>query len=161
MKKRNIFITVFLCSFIFIFIFTSFSKLILFNKKRRAIQLIEATIQERYGYKAKNFSLLIKDLSFPNAQLLLQSEKEFPAASLVKLPILIVALKAIKENEIGFDDVIIVKKSDITSGSGIIKGMRLPTKLTFMKLLELMIARSDNSATNKLIEILGFDYINE
>jgi len=118
-------------------------------------------VQERYAQKAKNFSLLVKDLSFPNAQLLFRAEMEFPAASLVKLPIFVVALGAVKNNKIGFDDVVVIRKKDITNGSGIIKGMKLPAKITFMKLLELMISRSDNTATNKVIDILGFDYINE
>ena len=161
MKKRNISIIGFFCLVLSLLIFLSFSKLIVFNKKRRVFQALEMAVQEQYSPETKNFSLLVRDLSFPNSQLLLQEDEEFPAASLVKLPILVVALKAVKEKKFFFDDVVVIRKEDITSGSGILKGRKLPTKVTFMKLLELMIARSDNTASNKVIDILGFDYINE
>jgi beta-lactamase class A len=161
MKKRNLFIVSFFCILVAFLVFLSFSKLILFNKKRKAFSMIEAAISEQYSQKKNNFSLFVKDLSFPNSQLLLRQDEEIAAASLVKLPILVVALRSVKEDKIGFDDVIVITKEDITGGSGILKGRKLPTRVTFMKLLELMIARSDNTASNKVIDILGFDNINE
>jgi beta-lactamase class A len=160
MKKRNIFIAVFFCALLAFLIFLSFSRLILHNKKRRVFARIEAAVQEQCSQSKKDFSLLVKDLSFPNSQLMLYSNEEFPAASLAKLPVLVVALGAVKERRINFDDVIVIKKEDITSGSGILKSRKLPIKVTFMKLLELMISRSDNTASNKVIDILGVDCIN-
>ncbi len=123
--------------------------------------MIEAAVNEQYSPQKKDFSLLVKDLSFPNSQLMIRADEEYPAASLVKLPILVVALKAVKEQRLDFDDVFMIKKEDITSGSGILKSRKLPLNITFMKLLDLMIARSDNTASNKVIDILGIDYIND
>ncbi len=76
------------------------------------------------------------------------------------MPILAVILQAVKENKFSLDDEIVIKRKDITGGSGIIKGMKVPVNLTLRKILELMITRSDNTAANKVIDLLGYDYIN-
>jgi len=104
---------------------------------------------------------LIKDLKFRNAVLADNKKNKFPAASLLKLPILASALNAINEKQIALDDSVIINKKDIVGGSGKLKKCQLPYKLTFNELLELMISASDNTATNKTIQILGFDYIND
>jgi beta-lactamase class A len=53
-----------------------------------------------------------------------------------------------------------ITRKDIAGGSGKIKTMKLPCLLSIRELLEFMITVSDNTATNKIIEILGLDYIN-
>ena len=161
MKKRKILIITFCSIVLSLLIFSSFARLIFVNKKRQAFKIMEATVNERYSGRGEDFSLLVKDLSFPNSQLLFQDTREFVAASLVKLPILAVALETVRKRKIKFDDVIVISEKDIAGGSGVIKGMKLPVKITFLKLLELMISRSDNTAANKVIDVLGFDYINE
>jgi beta-lactamase class A len=89
-----------------------------------------------------------------------QSEK-IAAASLIKLPILAVALKAIDEGYLNFDQEVYITSKDITGGSGIFKKIEMPFNLTFKELLSFMIIISDNTATNKVIDILGIDYINK
>jgi beta-lactamase class A len=54
-----------------------------------------------------------------------------------------------------------LKRSDKTSGSGLLRRNRSGTVLTVERLVELMIAHSDNTATNMLIDRLGFDYLND
>ncbi|MFN3966953.1 MAG: serine hydrolase [Endomicrobiia bacterium] len=84
----------------------------------------------------------------------------FPSASLVKTPLMGVAFKAQKEGLLNFDDEIILRNKYKTGGSGILKRCKSGKKFKIKEILELMITESDNTATNILTEILGFDYIN-
>jgi len=72
----------------------------------------------------------------------------------------VIALQALKESKVSSQKYVTVKKEDIVGGSGIIKKMKTPLRVRFEKLCELSISYSDNTATNKIIDILGFDYIN-
>jgi len=91
----------------------------------------------------------------------LGQEKQFPAASLIKLPLLVVALEAASKEEISLQDTVTIAKNDITGGSGSLKGKKTPHSLTIAQLLEYMVATSDNTAANKVIELFGFSYLNE
>lgn len=159
-KKRTILIIASVCIPLLFIVSVSYPKFSVFVKKRNSLRALEEIITEKYPHKSGYFSIFVQDLSYPSLSLTVQSEDKFAAASLMKLPILAAALIAINEEKIDLDDTIKITKSDITGGSGIIKGMKLPVYITFMKLLELMISRSDNTATNKVIDLLGFDYIN-
>ncbi|MCD6583703.1 MAG: serine hydrolase [Candidatus Omnitrophica bacterium] len=105
-------------------------------------------------------SFLVKNLRFPYLKISSKEELIFPAASLIKLPLVVVALEALEESKVSSQKYITVKKEDIVGGSGIIKKMKIPLRVRFEKLCELSISYSDNTATNKIIDILGFDYIN-
>ncbi|MFO8052589.1 MAG: serine hydrolase [Candidatus Omnitrophota bacterium] len=87
--------------------------------------------------------------------------EKIAAASLIKLPILAVSLKAVDEGRIGFDQKVTITLEDITGGSGVFKRIDMPFSLTFKELLSFMVIISDNSATNKVIDLLGRDYINK
>jgi len=73
---------------------------------------------------------------------------------------MVAVLFAVKEGKVSLEKLITLRKKDITAGSGILKHKKLPYKISIGKLLECMIAYSDNTAANKFIDILGFDYIN-
>ncbi|MCK5492649.1 MAG: serine hydrolase [Candidatus Omnitrophica bacterium] len=129
-------------------------------QKKSYFHTLEQLIKVKQKSFDGDFSFFVKDFSFPQLELSFQSEEKIAAASIIKLPILAVMMRAVKENKFSLDDEIIIKRKDITGGSGKIKGMKIPIKLTLRKILELMITRSDNTATNKVIDLLGYDYIN-
>ncbi|MBN3040818.1 MAG: serine hydrolase [Candidatus Omnitrophica bacterium] len=106
-----------------------------------------------------DYSVYVKSLKDDGKCFEIGRHRQFPAASLIKLPILASAIKAVSEGKISLGDKITIEKKDITGGSGILKSANPPYTLSFEKLLELMIAASDNTATNKVIKILGQDYI--
>lgn len=106
------------------------------------------------------YSFAVKDLDNPFLKISGQEQRRFVAASLIKLPILAGAFFAVEGGKISLEDECVLKKKDIARGSGILKHGRLPRRITFKRLLECMITRSDNTAANKIIDILGFDYIN-
>jgi len=160
MKKKVIFITgIFLISLLCLFYLSSIS--IQFYRKNQFLHNLEKTAEEKIDNSGLEYSYFVKNLRFPRLKLSSNKFKQFPAASLIKLPILAVALEAIKEEKKFLEEKIVISKKDITGGSGKLKAMSLPHTLSFRELLEFMITASDNTATNKVITLLGFDYINK
>lgn len=83
------------------------------------------------------------------------------SASIIKVPILVEAIKQAEQGELFWDDEILVTADDVVTGSGTIRDMDdLPKTFTVRELAELMILVSDNTATNIFMEIIGFDEMN-
>jgi len=105
-------------------------------------------------------AVVIRDMAYPKLSVKVNEDKIFPAASLIKLPILAVAFKAIDEGRFSLDTVLVIGRGDIAGGSGRIKTMNLPQRLKVRQLMAYMIAYSDNTATNVFIRLMGYDYLN-
>ncbi len=161
MRNRKLFTKISLSLLIFFFLLYSAHKIVSLHKKKTFLNEFKKAVSEKLDNKKIDYSFAITDLRFPVFHLTLQSEEDFPAASLVKLPILAVLFKAHQEGKVDLDQKVIIKRKDITGGSGKIKAMSLPHETTLRELAKLMITISDNTATNKIIDILGFDYINQ
>lgn len=90
-----------------------------------------------------------------------QKDMAVPAASMTKLPIMAAVFLAAEEGKIRLDEKVALRDRDKMSGSGILKTMPSGTEYTVEELMELMIGRSDNTATNILTGLLGMDYLND
>lgn len=90
------------------------------------------------------------------------SNKNFETASCIKLFILIEYYKQVFNKKISLADNFSYTKKDniIGMNSGVIKDFNYGIKFTLEDLAMLMILYSDNIATNKLIDYLGIDNIN-
>ena len=84
----------------------------------------------------------------------------FPAASLIKLFILLELFRRHDEGQFDLNTEIALCDQDKVGGFGILKEMHEGLKLTYRDLAVLMIVLSDNVATNMLIDILGMSQIN-
>lgn len=151
-----------ICAVFLLFPSASFySQHILFSEKTEAFHNLEGKIKEEILQWEGDASFLLRDIVHPGFKIAFDENKNFPAASLIKLPLTAVACAAIAEGRFSLAQPVVIRKKDVVGGSGVVKGMKLPLELTFGKVLELVIAHSDNTATNKLIELLGVDYVNE
>ena len=83
-----------------------------------------------------------------------------PAGSVIKLPIAVTVFEQELAGKIHLDAEVVLKSTDKADGSGVLKRTRSGTKLTVENLLELMLQRSDNTATNILTDLLGLEEIN-
>lgn len=79
----------------------------------------------------------------------------FPAASIIKIPVLINLFKTIESNNLSIYDEMILTDYYKASGSGNLQYAQTGRKLTIDQLAKTMIEDSDNSATNMLIAKLG------
>ena len=87
-------------------------------------------------------------------------DRRFRAASTIKVPILIEAWRQIDSGELSLDETLHLRDEDRVGGSGVLGNMHTGTELTFGDLLYLMIAVSDNTATNLVIDRVGMDPVN-
>ena len=88
-------------------------------------------------------------------------EKEiFPAASIIKIPILVEFLRCVEKGNLSFEQKIILKGEDKVGGAGILFELHEGMELTLLDLAKLMFVISDNTATNILLSFIGFNKVN-
>ena len=85
----------------------------------------------------------------------------FPAASMIKLFILWEFFRQVEENKLDPNQKISLTNCKKVFGCGVIDHLNTSASLTLGDLATLMIIVSDNSATNFLIDLLGFENINQ
>jgi beta-lactamase class A len=83
-----------------------------------------------------------------------------PAASTVKVLISAALWCAVEEGELEAGRRIPVRETPAPGGGGLLESMDAETELTLSDLDLLMLAVSDNAATNALLEIVGLDRVN-
>lgn len=83
-----------------------------------------------------------------------------PAASTAKIPIMVQTFRRIDRAETSLDAPCMVRDSDGAAGSGVLRMLHDGLQLTVGDLLYLMMAISDNTATNLLIDAAGMAQIN-
>ena len=85
----------------------------------------------------------------------------FPAASIIKIPIMIEFFRQSEAGLIDKDKLISLPVANRVGGAGILHELRDDIKMKLSELVLLMIILSDNTATNLVIDILGIDNINK
>lgn len=103
--------------------------------------------------------LVIEDLA-TGERLEWSPEARFPSASIIKIPILVEALRQAEEGTVRLDQMVPVPDDAKVGGSGILKELTSVESLSLLDLLTLMIVVSDNTATNLCIDVLGLETIN-
>ncbi|MCF7873416.1 MAG: class A beta-lactamase-related serine hydrolase [Candidatus Omnitrophica bacterium] len=160
-RKKNIKLKtcLYFCLSLFLIavIFAAFGKV----KQKIRQRFLEKQINSYTSEFSGESSFIIYKPGFFGIEFAHNPNEKIAAASLIKLPILAASFKAVDGGRIEFEQKVIVAPKDITGGSGIFKKVAMPLSLTFKELLSFMIMVSDNSATNKVIDLLGMDYINQ
>ncbi len=91
----------------------------------------------------------------------LDSDMVFPAASMIKVPIMYEIMRQAAARKLSLNDSLEVTSGYITGGAGILKELRAGITMTIRELVTLMIILSDNTATNMLIDVAGMDAVNK
>jgi beta-lactamase class A len=84
----------------------------------------------------------------------INGEKSFAAASTIKLPILMALFQAVDAGKVKLDETLTVRRDLITGGSGELQNSP-GAKLSVLRTATMMIAISDNTGTNMIIDRLG------
>jgi beta-lactamase class A len=105
------------------------------------------------------FHVRAKDLS-TGKTLGLNSGDITATASCIKLFILIELARRIDEGSLHESDMVNVIESDRVGGSGVLKFMRHDTLMAVEDVAMFMMALSDNTSTNVLVDMLGLEAIN-
>ncbi|HYI93158.1 MAG TPA: serine hydrolase [Bryobacteraceae bacterium] len=89
-------------------------------------------------------------------------ETVFPQASSIKIPIMMEVFTAARSGKLKLDGEVTLQKTESVGGSGHLRLLlrSRPLTLTVRDLITAMIETSDNTATNKLIDLVGMDSVN-
>lgn len=122
--------------------------------------VIEALIEKLKGHPAVAIKNLVTGEYFSY-----NADEIYPAASVIKLPLLVGLFKKVAEGRISLEQrfPLVQAEKDLvgTAGSGILQDLDNGLELTVNDLAVLAITVSDNIATNMLIDLVGMDYVNE
>jgi beta-lactamase class A len=102
----------------------------------------------------------VKDLT-TGEEFFIHGDEIMPQASSIKIAVLANLYLQAQQGKVKLTDEYVVRKEDMVSGSDIMLGLTPGvTRLTLRDLATMMVAVSDNSATNVLADRLGLENIN-
>lgn len=106
-------------------------------------------------------AIALKDLSgiYGGATVQLGSTGTYLAASTIKMALITALMQEVEAGTYSLDDTITVTPEDVVGGAGVLQKEKFPQDVTIERLANLMIIQSDNTATNALIDLVGFDRV--
>jgi beta-lactamase class A len=123
-------------------------------------QKLEASINDIDHNLDGVMGVAILDLN-NGKKLLLHGDDVFPQASSIKIAVLAELYRQAQAGKVKLTDLYTVRSADIVQDSYIMAGLTPGvTRITLRDLATMMVAVSDNSATNVLIDRLGMDNVN-
>lgn len=87
--------------------------------------------------------------------------ESFQSASLIKIPMIIEGYRQSEQKKLYLNQPVTIPSGEVTGGSGVLHVLSNKVFLTVEDLLTLMITVSDNTSTNMMMNLLGFEEINQ
>lgn len=119
--------------------------------EQKLLSLIEA-FDGRIAYKIENNEG--ESISY-------HKDEIFQSASLIKIPMIIEGYRQAEKKKIYLNQPLTIPRNEVTRGSGVLHTLSDKVMLTVEDLLTIMITISDNTATNMMMTLLGFDELNQ
>jgi beta-lactamase class A len=130
------------------------------DKQKALWQKLESTIHDVDQHLDGVTGVAIEDLKTGN-QFFLNENEVFAQASSIKIAVLANLYLQAQQGKLKLSDLYTVQASDLVPDSDIMSGLTPGvTRVTLRDLATMMVAVSDNSATNVLIDRLGMDNVN-
>jgi beta-lactamase class A len=127
---------------------------VLWDKLNATVQDVDHSLDGLMG-------VAIVDLGNENAKILLRADEVFPTASSIKIAVLVELYRQAQSGKVKLQDIYTVQSSDLVPDSDIMNGLTPGvTKITLRDVATMMVAVSDNSATNVLIDRVGMENVN-
>jgi hypothetical protein len=89
-----------------------------------------------------------------------RADEPFPTASLVKVPIAVAVMERVERGTLSLGDTLVLRDADKVPGAGVIQHLHDGLRLTVRDALYLMLAHSDNTATNLLLDVAPMRTVN-
>src|SRR3989475_12254417 len=129
------------------------------NKQQVLWQKLEASIAEVDRNLDGVLGVAIEDLT-TEQKYLLHADEVFPQASSIKIAVLAELYHQAQTGKLKLNDLYTVQASDLVPDSDIMGGLTPGvTRITLRDLATMMVAVSDNSATNVLIDRVGMENV--
>jgi beta-lactamase class A len=132
----------------------------LLKERREAWGSLDKTLKKKISNFNGDVAVVIKDFD-TGLSILFNEDRLLPSASLVKIPIMAACFYAAAKGTLRLDETMRLQNAHKVSGSGILKQESSGKEYTIERLIEIMIAESDNTAANMLTERLGIGYLND
>ena len=130
------------------------------QKQQVLWQKLESTIRETDQNLDGVLGLALLDLT-SGQKILLHADDVFPQASSIKITVLAELCRQAQQGKLKLTDLYTVQSSDLVQDSDIMNGLTPGvTRITLRDLATMMVAVSDNSATNVLIDRVGMENVN-
>lgn len=131
------------------------------NEKRQVLWLkLQADIRRVDEQLDGVLAVAVKDLT-SGEEFLIRGDEVMPQASSIKIAVLANLYLQAQQRRLKLTDEYVVRKEDLVPGSDILLGLTPGvTRLTLRDLATMMVAVSDNSATNVLIDHVGMENVN-
>ena len=130
------------------------------NKQKVLWQKLQDEIHSIDKHLDGVLGLAVKDLT-SGEEFLINGDEVMPQASSIKIAVLAELYRQAGQNKLKLIDEYVVRKEDLVPGSNIMLGLTPGvTRITLRDLATMMVAVSDNSATNVLIERVGMENVN-
>lgn len=128
-------------------------------QKKSRWRILRNTLTKEVAKFSGEASIVVKDLK-RDWVINLGENIKLPSASLVKVPIMASCFHAAANGRLDLNSRILLEARHKAGGSGEIEEKPNGTAFTAEELIDLMVIQSDNTATNMLIDLLEFDYLN-
>jgi beta-lactamase class A len=124
-----------------------------------AVSATGADLQSRLAAKIREFhgimGISVKNLD-TGEEVSVNGDKRFPTASLIKLAVLVEAYHQIGEGKLSRSQTVTLRETDKVGDESVpLNMLHAGLELTVPDLLRLMIAYSDNTATNLVVKLVG------
>jgi beta-lactamase class A len=130
------------------------------EKQQVLWQKLESTINDVDHYLDGVLGVAILDLN-SGQKFLLHANEVFPQASSIKIAVLAELYRQAQSGKLKLNDFYTVQAADLVPDSDIMGGLTPGiTRITLRDLATMMVAVSDNSATNVLIDRVGMENVN-
>jgi beta-lactamase class A len=121
---------------------------------QQPLAALRPALEERIARHQGEVGLAILDLA--NGDVLsIRGDDPFPTASTIKVPVLVEVYHQVARGRLALQDPLVVLGIDQVPGSGVLRFMTTPHHLTVRDAAFLMVALSDNTATNLLLDKVG------
>ena len=90
-----------------------------------------------------------------------EPERWFSSASMIKTFLLAAVLDEIERGRRTLEEPVEVTAAHLADGDGVLRHFELPVSLPIADVLRLMVALSDNTATNAALDLIGLEALNE
>ncbi len=136
------------------------NKTLLLAKKlnQKQVDLINQAV-ENFIFKEANRSVAL--VTDNGIEVMSGADIIRPAASVLKIVVAIAAIKKAREKELDLDQEVEVSELANTKYPNLIAAFKKDRKLSLQEILNLSLIISDNPAANKIIEVVGIDFINK
>jgi beta-lactamase class A len=122
--------------------------------QQRPLAAVRPALEARIARHEGIVGVAVIDLATGDT-LAIRGDEPFPTASIIKVPVLVEVFHQVEHGRLHLDDPIVLLDVDKRPGSGLLQHLSAPLQLTVRDAALLMIALSDNTATNLLVDKVG------